>query len=166
MGEVVQLAKGLDPPPPPHPPTLIHIDMRDPERAGALCKKGWATHLGRELQLTLPNLRALCLIHSLKTVDSLLAVMTTHGAGKTKSGLCTVYPTTNLIPCAPPPPHMDMIALNVYFPAGEPQRDCSNLPFRWHTTASEWCDDLGIFPSHLEMPPLHHIPDISLPTLH
>ena len=27
-------------------------------------------------------------------------------------------------------------------------------------------DDLGIFPSHPEMPPLHHIPDNTLPTLH
>ena len=35
VGEVVEWAKGLDP-----SPTLIHIDMRDPERARALCKKG------------------------------------------------------------------------------------------------------------------------------
>ena len=27
-------------------------------------------------------------------------------------------------------------------------------------------DDLGIFPSHLEITPLHHIPDITLPTFH
>ena len=40
VGEVVDWAKGLDP-----FPDLIHIDMRDPERARALRKMGWATHL-------------------------------------------------------------------------------------------------------------------------
>ena len=35
VGEVVEWAKGLDP-----SPTLIHIDMREPARAGALRKKG------------------------------------------------------------------------------------------------------------------------------
>ena len=37
-GEVVDWAKGLDP-----SPTFIHIDMRDPKRAGAFRKKGSAT---------------------------------------------------------------------------------------------------------------------------
>ena len=40
VGEVVDSAKGWDP-----SPTLIHIDMRDSERAGVLRKKGWATDL-------------------------------------------------------------------------------------------------------------------------
>ena len=54
VGEVVVWAKGLD-----HSPTLIHIDVRAPERAGALRKKGWATNLWQ--QLALPEFRA-CLI--------------------------------------------------------------------------------------------------------
>ena len=77
VGEVVDWAKGLDP-----SPTLIDIDIRDPERAGALRKKGWATDLWQLLQLGLPELRAVCLIPAPKAVDSLLGVMSTHGAGK------------------------------------------------------------------------------------
>ena len=50
VGEVMEWAKGLDP-----FPTLIHIDMREPERAGALRKKGWATDLWQQLQLALPK---------------------------------------------------------------------------------------------------------------
>ena len=30
----------------------------------------------------------------------------------------------------------------------------------------EWWDNVGILPSHPTVPPLHHIPDITLPTLH
>ena len=60
-------------------PTLIYIDMREPERAGALHKKGWATDLWQQLQL--PELRAVRLIPAPKTVDSLLGVMSKHGSG-------------------------------------------------------------------------------------
>ena len=66
VGEVVEWAKGLDP-----SPTLSHIDMREPERAGALRKKGWATDLLQQLQLALPELRAVRLIPAPNTVDSL-----------------------------------------------------------------------------------------------
>ena len=59
---------------------------------------------------------------------------------------------------------MDMIALTEYFPAGDPQGDHSS--FRWQTATAQWWDDLGLFPAHPEVPPLHHIPDITLPTLH
>ena len=41
VGDVVALANGLDP-----SRTLIHIDLRDPERAGALGKKGWPATRG------------------------------------------------------------------------------------------------------------------------
>ena len=41
--EVVNWATGLDP-----STTLIHIDMREPERAGALRKKGWAADLWQQ----------------------------------------------------------------------------------------------------------------------
>ena len=99
VGEVVEWVKGLDP-----SPTLIHIDMREPARDGALRKKGWTTDLWHQLQLALPELRAVRLIPAPKTVDSLLGVMSQHGAGKLKSGVCTVYPTTNLLHCPPPPP--------------------------------------------------------------
>ena len=157
VGEVVEWAKGLDP-----SPTLIHIDMREPECAGALRKKGWATDLWQQLVLA-PELRTVRLIPAPKTVDSLWGVMSMHGTGKLKSGVCTIYPTTNLVHC---PPHMDMIALNQYFPADDPKGDHSSFPFQWQTATAQWWDDLGIFPSHREMPPLHHIPDITLPTLH
>ena len=50
------------------------------------------------------ELRAICLIPAPKTVDSLLGVMSQHGTGYLKSGVCTVYPTTNLLH-PPPPPH-------------------------------------------------------------
>ena len=53
MGEVVEWAKWLD-----LSPTLIHVDTRDPERAGALRKKGWATERWQQLQLSLPGLGA------------------------------------------------------------------------------------------------------------
>ena len=158
MGEVVEWAKGLD-----LSPTLIHIDTREPERAGALCKKGWAIGLWQQLQLALPELRAARLIPAPKTVDSLLGVMSMHGLGKLKSGVCRIYPTTNLVHC---PPRMDMIALSEYFPAEEPKGNHSSFPFQWHTATVQWWDDLGLFPAHLEVPPLHHIPDITLPTLH
>ena len=99
VGEVVEWAKGFDP-----SPTLIHIDMRKPTHAGALRKKGCTTDLWHQLQLALPEWRAVRLIPAPKTVDSLLGVMSQHGAGKLKSGVCTVYPTTNLLHCPPSPP--------------------------------------------------------------
>ena len=49
MGDMVEWAKGSDP-----SPTLIHIDMTEPERKRALCKKGWATNLWQQLQLPPP----------------------------------------------------------------------------------------------------------------
>ena len=94
-------------------------------------------------------------------VDSLLEIMSMHGAGKLKSGVCRIYPTTNFLHC---PPRMDMIALNEYFPAKEPKGGHSSFHFQWHTATPQWWDDLG--PAHHEVPPLHHIPDITLPTLH
>ena len=96
-------AKGLDP-----SPTLIRIDTGEPEAAGALRKKGWATKLWQRLQLALPELRAVRLISATKTVDSLLGVMSVHGAGKLKSGFA-------------PSTRMDVITLNEYFLAGDPQ---------------------------------------------
>ena len=117
--EVVGWAKGLA-----TPPLLIHIDMRTAERAGWFGKKGWATHLFRELEVALPGLRAVRLIPTGSTVDSLLAIMATHTVGKLKPGLCAIYPTINLVHC---PKQMDMIAINNYFPAGEPEADHSNL---------------------------------------
>ena len=65
-----------------------------------------------------------------------------------------------------PPLRMDMIALKEYFPAGDPQGDHSSFPLRWQTATAQWWDDLGLFPAHPEVPPLHHIPDITLPMLH
>ena len=59
-----------------------------------------------------------------------------------------------------------MIAINNYFPAGEPRADHSNLLFEWQAVQAQWWDDLGILPGHPTVPPLHHIPDITLPTLH
>ena len=157
-GEVVEWAKGLDP-----SPTLIHIGMREPEHAGALRKKGWATDLWQRLQLALPELRAVRLIPAAKTVASLLGVMSMHGSGKLKLGVCGIYPTGNLVHC---PPRMDMITLNEYFPAQEPKGDHSSFPFHWQNATAPWWDDLGPFPALPKVPPLHHIPDITLPTLH
>ena len=91
VGEVVEWAKGLDP-----SPTLIHIDMREPECAGALRKKGWATNLWQQLRQPLPELRAVHLIPAPKTVDSLLGVMSMHGSGKLKSGVCRIHPPLTL----------------------------------------------------------------------
>ena len=156
--EVVGWAKGLA----THP-QLIHVDMRTAERAGWFGKKGWATHLFRELQVALPGLRAIRLIPTGSTVDSILAIIATHTVGKPKPGLCAIYPTTNLVHC---PKRMDIIAINNYWPAGEPQADHSNLPFEWHAMQAEWWDDLGILPSHPTVPRLHHISDITVPTLH
>ena len=81
VGEVVEWAKGWDP-----SPNLIHIDMREPERAGALCNKRWAIELWQQLLLALLELRAVCLIPAPKKIDSLLGVISSHGAGKLKSG--------------------------------------------------------------------------------
>ena len=70
-----------------HPsPTLIHIDMREPGCAGALCKKGCATDLWQQLQLALLELRTVHLIPAPKAVDSPLGVISMHGSGKLKSG--------------------------------------------------------------------------------
>ena len=148
--EVVGWAKGLA-----MPPQVIHVDMRTPERAGWFWKKGWATHLFRELQVALPGLRAVRLIPARDTVESLLGIMATHTVGKPKPGLCAIYPTTGLVHC---PMRMDMIATNNYFPAGEPQANHSNLPFQWQGVQAQWWDDMGILPSHPTVPPLHHIP--------
>ena len=65
----------------PTPGIFIHVDMRYPERAGALRNQRWDTPLWRKLHLVLPNLQALRVIPAPKTVNSLLAVMTTHGGG-------------------------------------------------------------------------------------
>ena len=94
MGEVVGWAKRWA-----TPPHLIHVDMRKAKRAGWLGKKGWATHLFRELQAALPRLRAVRLIPTGSTVDSLLAIMATHTMGKPKPGLYAIYPTTNFVHC-------------------------------------------------------------------
>ena len=93
--------------------------------------------------MALSGLRAVRLIPSGSTVDSLLAIMATHTVGKPKPGLCAIYPTTNLVHC---PKRMDMIAISNYFPAGEPQADHSNLPFEWQAVPAQWWDDLGILP--------------------
>ena len=61
---------------------------------------------------------------------------------------------------------MDMIALSKCLPTKEPKGGHSSFPFPWHTATAQWWDDLGLFPAHPEVPPLHHIPDITLPTLH
>ena len=84
-GQGVEWAKVLE-----TSPTLIHIDMREHARDGAFRKKGWTMDLWHQLQLALPELRAVRLIPAPKTVDSLLGVMSQHGAGKLKSGICTV----------------------------------------------------------------------------
>ena len=68
--EVVGWAKGLA-----TPPQLIHVDMRTAERTGWFGKKGWATHLFWELQVALPALRAVQLIPTGSTVESLLGIM-------------------------------------------------------------------------------------------
>ena len=134
-----------------------------PRKRGWFGKKGWATHLFRELQVALPGLRVVRLIPARDTVESLLGIMATHTLGKPKPVLCAIYPTTGLVHC---PMRMDMIAINNYFPAGEPQADHSALPFQWQAAQAQWWDDMGILPSHPTMPPLQHIPDIIVPTLH
>ena len=48
-------------------------------------------------------------------------------------------------------------------PAGDPQGDHSSFPFRWQTATAQWWDDLGLFPAHPEVPPLHHIPTSLFP---
>ena len=78
------------------PSQLIHVDMCTAERAGWFGKKGWATHLFRELQVALPGLRAVRLIPAGSTVDSLLGIMATHTVGKPKPGFCAIYSTTGL----------------------------------------------------------------------
>ena len=47
-----------------------------------------------------------------------------------------------------------MIAINNYFPGGEPQADHYNLPFEWQAVQAQWWDDLGILPSLATVPPL------------
>ena len=156
--EVVGWAKGLA-----MPPQVIRVDMRIPERTGWFGKKGWATHLFRELQVALPGLRAVRLIAARDTVESLLGIMATHTVGKPKPGLSAIYPTTGLVHC---PMRMDMIAINNYIPAGEPQANHSNPPFQWQGVQAQWWDDMGILPSHPTVAPLLHIPDITVPTSH
>ena len=102
--------------------------MRIAERAGWTGKKGWATHFLRELQVAFPALRAVRLIPTNSTVDSILAIMATHTVGKPQPGLCAIYPTSNLVHC---PKGMDMIAINNYCCAGEAQANHSNLPLEW-----------------------------------
>ena len=155
--EVVGRAKGLA-----MPPHVIHVDMRTPERAGWFGKKAWATHLFRKLQVGLPGLQAVRLIPTRDTVESLLRIMATHTVGKPKPGLRAIYPTTGLVHC---PMRMDMIAINNYFLAGEPQANHSNLPFQRQAVQAQWWDDMGILASYPTVPPLHHIPDITVPTL-
>ena len=121
--EVVGWAKGLA-----MPPHVICVDMRTPERAAWLGKKGWATLLFRELQVARPGLRAVRLIPARDSVGNLLEIMATHTVGKPKPGLCPLYPTTGRVHC---PMRMDMIAINNYIPAGEPQANHSNLAFQW-----------------------------------
>ena len=57
VGEVVVWAKGLR-----ASPTLSHIDMRESPHDGALRKKGWTTDVWHQVQLALPELRAVRLI--------------------------------------------------------------------------------------------------------
>ena len=85
--EVVGWAKGLA-----TPPHFIHVDMRTPERAGWFGKKGWATRLFPELQVALPGLRAVRLIPTRDTAESLLGIMATHTVGKPKPGLVPSTP--------------------------------------------------------------------------
>ena len=113
--------------------------------------------------MALPGLRAVRLIPACSTVGSLLGIMATHTMSKPKPGLCAIYPTTGLVHC---PMWMDMIAIHKYFAPGEPRADHSNLPFEWQAVQGQWWDDLGMLPSHRTVPLLHHIPDITLPTLH
>ena len=156
--DVVGWAKGLA-----TPPKLINVDMHTAERAGWFGKKGWATHLFPELQVALPGLRAVWLIPAGSSVDSLLGIMVTHTMGKHKPGLCAIYPTTCLVHC---PMRMDMIAIHNYFPAGPPRADHSNLRFELQSGQPQWWDDQAILPSNPTVPLLHHIPDITPPTLH
>ena len=113
--------------------------------------------------MALPGLRAVGLIPAGSTVDSILGIMATHTVGKPKPGLCAIYPTTAL---AHTPMRMDMIAINNYFHAVEPQANHSSVPFEWQAVQARWWDDLGILPSHRTGPPLHNIPDITPTTLH
>ena len=102
-------------------------------------EKGWTLHLFRDLQVALPGLRAVRLVPAGSTVDNLSEIITTHTVGKPRPGLCAMYPTTGLIHC---PMRMDMIAINNYFPAGEPQADHSNLAFEWQAVQAQWWDNL------------------------
>ena len=143
-------------------PQLIHVHMRTAEEAGWFGEQGWATHLFRALQVALPGLRAIRLIPAGSTMDSLLGIMATHTVGKPKPGLCAIYPTSDLVHR---PMWMDMIAIHKYFPSGEPEADNANLPFEWQAVQAQWWDDLGILPRHRTVPPLHHIHEITVPTL-
>ena len=85
-------------------PTLIHIDMREPARAGALYKKGWTTDLWHQLQLALPELRAVRLIPAPKTVDSLLGGHVAARGGEVEVGGLHRLPHHEPPPLSPPPP--------------------------------------------------------------
>ena len=68
----------------PHP---ISVGMRKPQRADVLGKKGWGTKVLQQLQLLLPVSRAVRIIVAPKAFDSVLGVMSVHGAGKLQSGV-------------------------------------------------------------------------------
>ena len=67
---------GMDP-----SPTIIHIEMREPERAGALPKKGWATSPWQQLQLALFKSTAVRFIPAPKIVNFLFGVISMQGSG-------------------------------------------------------------------------------------
>ena len=151
-------AKGLAMPPPRDPCGHAH-----PRKGGMVGEKRLGHSSFPGVAGGPPSLRAVRLIPARDSVESLLGIMATHTVGKPKRGLCAIYPTTGLVYC---PMRMDMIAMNNYFPAGEPQANHSNLPFQWQGVQAQWWDDMDILPSHPTVPPLRHIPDITVPTLH
>ena len=65
--------------------------------------KGWTKDLRQEVQLVLPQLRPVHRIPAPKTIDSLPGVMSQHGAGKSKLGVCIVYFSIDFVHCPPPP---------------------------------------------------------------
>ena len=84
------------------------------ETQAGVHKKGLATQPWRELQLALPNLRALRFSPSPNTGEQ------KKGKKRGKLSLnCALStpPQTGSTDCSPP---MDMIALNNFFPAGDP----------------------------------------------
>ena len=116
-----------------------------------------------QLQLVLPELRAVTLIPAPKMVGSRLGVMSMHGSGKVKQGVCKMYLTTTFVHC---PRRMDMIALTSSSLPRNQRGTILLSPLSGTLPLLKWWDDLAVFPAHHEVPPLHHIPDISNPTLH